>query len=56
MRPPEKLDEMAAREIAVKQGVGVVVSGSFDRQGNGYRISVRAVQAVTGNVIASAQW
>ena len=26
--PPEKLDEVAARELAVKQGLGVVLSGS----------------------------
>ena len=55
MRPPEKLDEAAAREIAVKQGLGVVLSGSLDRQGNGYGISVKAAQAVTGDVIASAK-
>jgi tetratricopeptide (TPR) repeat protein len=53
--PPEKLDELAAREIAVKQGLGVVLSGSIDRQGNGYEISVKAAQTVTGAVIASAQ-
>jgi len=55
VRPPEKLDEAAAREIAVKQGLGVVLSGSIDRQGNGYRVSVKAAETVTGNVIASAQ-
>jgi eukaryotic-like serine/threonine-protein kinase len=55
VRPPEKLDEAAAREIAVKQGLGVVLSGSIDRQGNGYRISVRAVQTVTGNVVTSTK-
>ena len=53
--PPEQLDEVAARELAVKQGLGVVLSGSIDRQGNGYGISVKVVQTVTGNVIASAQ-
>ena len=31
--PPEKLDDTAAREIAMKQGVGVVVAGSIDRSG-----------------------
>ena len=51
----EKLDEMAARELAVKQGLGVVLSGSLDRQGSGYGISVKATQTVTGNVIASAR-
>ena len=55
MKPPEKLDEVAAREIAVKQGLGVVVSGSLDRQGSGYGISVKAAQTVTGNVLASAK-
>jgi serine/threonine protein kinase/tetratricopeptide (TPR) repeat protein len=52
VRLPEKLDEVAAREIAVKQGLGVVLSGSIDRQGNGYGISVKAAQPVTGDVIA----
>jgi serine/threonine protein kinase/tetratricopeptide (TPR) repeat protein len=55
VRPPEKFDEPAAREIAVKQGLSVVLSGSLDRQGSGYEFSVRAIQAVTGNVISSAQ-
>ena len=55
VRPPEKLDEVAARELAVKQGLGVVLSGSIDRQGTGYEISVKAVHTVTGNVIASAK-
>jgi tetratricopeptide (TPR) repeat protein len=54
VRPPEKLDERAAQEIAVKQGLGVVLSGSVDRQGSRYGVSVKATQAVTGNVIASA--
>ena len=44
VQPPERLDEIAAREIAVKQGVGVVVSGSLEPQRSGYRISVKAIQ------------
>ena len=54
VRPPDTLDERAAQEIAVKQGLGVVLSGSIDRQGSRYGVSVTATQAVTGNVIASA--
>jgi hypothetical protein len=54
VRPPGKLDERAALELAVKQGLGVVLSGSLDRQGSGYGVSVKATQAVTGNVITSA--
>ena len=47
VRPPDKLDESAAREIAVKQGLGVVLSGALERQGSGYGISVKAAQTVT---------
>ena len=54
VRPPEKLDEVVAREIAVKQGVAVVLSGTVNRRGNGYELSVKAVRAVTGDVIATA--
>ena len=53
VRPPERLDERAALQLAVKQGLGVVLSGSIDRQGDGYGISVKATQAVTGTVIAT---
>jgi serine/threonine protein kinase/tetratricopeptide (TPR) repeat protein len=56
VQPPEQFGEMAARELAVKQGLGVVLSGTLEPQGRGgYRISVRATQAVTGDVITSAQ-
>jgi eukaryotic-like serine/threonine-protein kinase len=54
VRPPETLDERAAQEIAVKQGVGVVLSGSIDRQGSRYGVSIKATQAVTGTVITAA--
>jgi eukaryotic-like serine/threonine-protein kinase len=50
----EKLDDATAQQIAVKQGVGVVILGSVQREGESYGISVKAVQAVTGNVIATA--
>jgi tetratricopeptide (TPR) repeat protein len=54
VRPPDKLDERAAQEIAVKQGVNVILSGSVVRQGNRYVVSVKAIQTVTGKVVASA--
>ena len=53
VRPvPPKLDELLARQIAVGQGLGVVVSGSLDKQGAGYTLSLKAQQAVTGDQIA----
>src|SRR5688572_29498977 len=54
VRPPERLDETAAREIAVKQGLNVIVAGSIDQQGSGFNLVIKAVQAVTGNVIATS--
>ncbi len=54
VRPPETLDERTARELAVKQGVGMVLSGAVARQGERYVVSVKATQAVTGNVVAEA--
>src|SRR5262249_23302902 len=51
--PLATLDEQTARAIALKQGVGVVLSGSIDRRGCGYEIAVQAVRTVTGQPIAS---
>jgi eukaryotic-like serine/threonine-protein kinase len=55
VKPPEKLDESTARQFAANQGLGVVLSGSIDRQGTGYEIAVKAVQIATGKVVASAK-
>lgn len=52
--PPAKLDATAARELAVKQGVGLVLAGAIDPRGTGYEISVNATETVTGNVIATS--
>jgi tetratricopeptide (TPR) repeat protein len=52
VQPPDPLDERSARELAVKQGLGVVVSGSLERAARGYRLQATATQAVTGAVIA----
>jgi len=53
VQPPAKLDEVAAREIAVKQGLDFVLSGSIDPRGSGYEIGIKAAQTVTGNVITT---
>jgi eukaryotic-like serine/threonine-protein kinase len=47
------LDESTARGLAVKQGLGVVLSGSIARAGTGFAITVKAAQPVTGEVITS---
>ncbi len=47
-------DEPRAEEVAASQGLNVVVSGSLDRHGSGYQLSLRAIQTVTGKVLANA--
>jgi tetratricopeptide (TPR) repeat protein len=43
----------AAQNIAVSQGLNAVVVGSVDRNGSAYQLSLRAIQAVTGKVLAN---
>jgi tetratricopeptide (TPR) repeat protein len=50
-----KLDEPAARKIAVREGINVMVTGSIARAGAGYQISAKAINAVTGETIATKQ-
>jgi len=48
-----KLDENAARLVAVNEGVPVVLTGSLSNRGGGYTVSVKAVDAVTGKTLTS---
>jgi serine/threonine protein kinase/Flp pilus assembly protein TadD len=54
-RVPEKLDETAARELALKHGLGIVLAGSIAPSGAGYEIAIKAMQPVTGEVIADVR-
>ena len=47
------LDESLARLVAVRQGIHYVVSGSIERQGDGYGLSVKAIQGATAKSILS---
>ena len=42
------LDENRARLVAQREGIGVVVAGAVARSGQGYEVSLRAVDAFTG--------
>jgi eukaryotic-like serine/threonine-protein kinase len=53
VRPPDTFDEVAAREFAVRQGLGVVLSGSVSRRGAGYDVSLRSVETVSQRVVAA---
>ncbi|MEO8432973.1 MAG: protein kinase, partial [Acidobacteriota bacterium] len=50
-----KLDESLGRLVAVREGVHVVTSGAIDKRGDGYRISVRAIDVATGKPIAAGE-
>ncbi len=48
------LDEARAQRIAASQGLNVVISGSVDRRGSGYKLALRALNPITGKVIKEA--
>ena len=52
VQPPEKFDQTAARELAVKQGLSYILVGSIAPQGNGFDIAAQAIQPLTGEVVA----
>jgi eukaryotic-like serine/threonine-protein kinase len=47
------MNEQLARLVATREGINIVVSGSVERAGDDYRLPVRAVDAVTGKVLAT---
>ena len=48
-----KLNEAMARLIAAREGINVVLTGVVGRHENGYRVTVNAVNGVTGKTITS---
>jgi len=48
------LPEKVARLVAAREGVSVVTSGSVSAEGSGYKVSVRALDGMTGKMIVSA--
>ena len=52
---PETLNDTTAQEIAVKQGVNVVLSGAVSSESRGYKLSVRAVRSVTNELIVDTE-
>ena len=49
---PATLDEKAARELAAKQGLNLVLSGAIEKQGARYQITMKVTQAVEDRVVA----
>lgn len=53
--PTDKLDEQAARLVAVGQDINAVVIGELGRRGDQYSISAMALDSVTGNVLVRTE-
>ncbi len=51
----DALDAAKAQSVAVSQGLNVVVAGALDKSGTSYQLSLRAIQATTGEVITTAE-
>jgi eukaryotic-like serine/threonine-protein kinase len=52
--PSQVLDEQTSRLVAAKQGIAAIVTGSLSKRGNGYSLSVKATDALTGKTLASS--
>jgi serine/threonine protein kinase/tetratricopeptide (TPR) repeat protein len=50
-----RLDEPVAKLVAIREGIGVVVSGSISREGGNYRLSARAIDGFSGKTIVDQQ-
>src|SRR5262249_26539056 len=53
--PSDKLDQQAARLVAIGQGISVVITGELGRHGDNYSISTTALDSETGNVLAKTE-
>jgi eukaryotic-like serine/threonine-protein kinase len=53
--PGAKLNEKTAQLVAVRDGISVVVGGSIEPSGSGYKVSVEAVDAATGKLIVNKE-
>jgi serine/threonine protein kinase/tetratricopeptide (TPR) repeat protein len=53
---PSRIDEVMGRLISKSEGIGVMVTGAIERQGNGYAVSIRALDpADEKKVVAEAR-
>jgi eukaryotic-like serine/threonine-protein kinase len=51
LKPGSRIDGEMARLISNSEGIGVIVSGSVERQGKGYVVSVKAVNGADGQTM-----
>jgi len=49
------LDEPLARLVAMREGIGAIVAGSVSRNGSGFKITSKAIDAVSGKTIIETE-
>jgi len=54
-QPTSKLDEQPARLVAISQSINAVITGEISRRGENYVVSAMAMDAASGNVIATSE-
>ncbi len=52
LQPNSAFDEGVARLVAVREGFDVVLSGAIDKSSDGFTLRTRALEAVTGKLLA----
>jgi eukaryotic-like serine/threonine-protein kinase len=52
----DKLDVQSARLVAVNQGVNAIITGDISLRGNKYEVSAKALDPVSGNVLAKSDF
>jgi tetratricopeptide (TPR) repeat protein len=55
MKAGTRLDESAARLVAVREGIKIVMTGAVAARGSGYLLTVKAVDPSNGNTMATAE-
>ena len=48
-----RLDEQLARLVATREGINIVITGSISKDGDSYRLNIRALDGVTGKDLTS---
>ena len=51
IRPSSRLNEEVARLVAVRENINVVVAGTIEPSGDGYSLSVRAINPADGSIV-----
>ncbi len=55
IRPGSRLNEDTARLVAVRESINIVLSGTIEPSGDGYSLSVRAINPADGSIVKDAR-